>query len=94
MNANTSGNLFSVLSGGAGLSPEVSRTLQMDDHAVSKMGGSMTRETGVGSRLRMTQHMVNKNNERSENFKKVREAALSHAIDINARHVMRDHRDR
>ena len=54
----------------------------------------MTRETGVGSRLRMTLHMVNKNNERSENFKKVRENALSHAIDVHSRHVMRDHRDK
>jgi len=57
------------------------------------MGGS-EHETGIGSKLRSTHHVVNKNNERIENFKKVREAALCNAVDSHSRHIMRDHRDK
>ena len=52
------------------------------------------RETGVGSKLRSTHHVVNKQNDRSENFRKVRENALSVAVDAHSRHIMHDHRDK
>ena len=83
-----------MLSGGGGITAEQSRTLQMDEHEISRLGGSANRETGVGSKLRNTHHMVNKQDHRSDNFRKVRDNALCNAIDAHSRHLMRDHRDK
>jgi len=52
-----------------------------DDMTISKMGGSTRRTTGVGSKLRQTLHVTQRESERIEKFKTVRENAIELAVD-------------
>lgn len=51
-------------------------TEDMQSVNLSKMGGTFNRNTGVGSKLRSTIHVANKEQDRIEKFKKVRENAV------------------
>lgn len=77
------GNMFNVM---GGFLSEANRTMNGDELNMSKLGGSVTRQTGVGSRLRQTLHVTAKEQDRVERFKTVRENAVDVAVDKQAKH--------
>jgi hypothetical protein len=58
------------------------------------MAGSVKHETGIGSKLRSTMHIANKEHERVERFKSVREKAVEIAVDAQSRHIVREFKDK
>lgn len=58
------------------------------------MAGSIKHETGVGSKLRSTLHVANKEQERVDRFKAVREKAVEIAVDVQSRHIVREFKDK
>jgi hypothetical protein len=91
-----SSGIFNLM---GGFLPDASRTMQTaggmsDDLFISKLGGSTTRATGVGSKLRQTLHVTQRESDRIERFKTVRENTVELAIDKQARSLMRDHKDK